>query len=314
MPPPIKIYFHGTGGTTPFNLRKMPCITLKYEAYMVQFDFGEYCQYSLIQAGVHPFRSNLFILISHFHADHVGGLPTFLHTFKMVNNQKQKNITIVGPVGLRTFIRGILSLFGLDDVINQLHLIEVDPQKNGIIRVVGTRKFEIYVFKTLHNVPSIGFIFKEKDYKKFNVKKAEEMGIPRSAVRGKLVSGLPIRIKGIEIRPEEVVITVPGRKIIYTGDTKVILDLKDIIHGADLLIHEATFLKSTHDKHADERFHATIEDVCRLAVEAKVKRLALVHISPRYSDMLDKLNDIAEEIVNKKLELIIPSDGDVIEI
>ncbi|MEX0568988.1 MAG: MBL fold metallo-hydrolase [Candidatus Njordarchaeota archaeon] len=312
MPPPIRIYFHGTGGTTPFNLRKMPCITLKYESYVIQFDFGEYCQYSLIKSGIHPFRNELYILITHFHADHVGGLPTFLHTFKIVNNRKE--ITIIGPVGLRVFIHTILNLFGIDDIIGMLRLIEIEPKENVAEKVIETKKFEIYVFKTLHNVPSIGFIFKEKNYKKFDVKKAEILGIPPGTIRGKLMRGLPIILNGKEIKPEDVVMILPGRKIVYTGDTKVIASIRNIIQDADLLIHEATYLKSTHSKHAEERYHATVEDVCKLAIQAKVKRLALVHVSPRYSDILDMVQKTAKEIIDEKLELIIPSDGDTIEI
>ena len=313
MPPPIKIYFLGTGGTTPFNLRKMPCIAMRYEGYLIVFDFGEFCQFSLIEKKLHPFRSKTYILISHLHADHVGGLPTFLHTYNLIHSSKK--ITIVGPTGTKNFIETITNLFGIELVLDKLEIIEIIPEDESLKLVVEERNFRVYAFKTEHGVPSLGYVFREKDFRKFDEDKAKQYGIPSTRIRRTLLEGKPIRLFGRVIRPEDVIVTVPGRKIVYTGDTQPLQHLIKIAENADLLIHEATFLGEQHRELAYERYHSTIEDVCEIAKKARVKILALVHISPRYSRKLDDILDYAKKLSeSSNMKLIIPNDGDVVTI
>ncbi len=310
MPPPIKVYFLGTGGTTPFGLRKMPCVAVKYEQYLVQFDFGEYCQYSLLEFGLHPFRSKTYILLTHYHADHVGGLPPFLHTLNIAGGKER--ITIVGPEGLQDFIESVLNIFGIKEVMKRLRLVEVRFKEYWYERIIEEKKFELYAFQTYHNVPSLGYVFKEKDMRKFDEERARVLGIPRGPIRGRLLRGLPVRLGNKIIRPEDVTKVVSGRKIVYTGDTTTCSKFPEVFRNADLLIHEATYLKCKHGKLAEERFHATVEDACIVAKTSGVKRLALIHLSPRYSELLEEVREIAQSILGSSVELILPIDGDVI--
>ncbi len=310
MPPPIKVYFIGTGGTTPFSLRNMPCIAMKYENYLIQYDFGEYCQYGLIKYGLHPFRSKTYILISHFHVDHVGGLPPFLHTYSLIESKEK--ITLVGPSGLRVFLDNILGIFGLEDLRRRINVVEVYVQRGVLEPIIDERYFTIYAFRTIHGVPALGYVFKEKPYTRLLKEKLKELHIPLGPIRRRLLRGEDIIVNGRLIRAQDVTKIVPGRKIVYTGDTTVFEELGEVIRDADLLIHEATYLKSEHEKYAEERYHSTVEDVCEMAVKSGVKRLALVHISPRYSKNMDKIREIAESIVGGKIEVLIPEDGDIL--
>ncbi len=310
MPPPIRVLFLGTGGTTPFGLRKMPCIAIKYEGYLIVLDFGEFCQFSLVERKLHPFRSRTYILVSHLHADHVGGLPTFLHTYNLM--QTNKVITIIGPTGTKAFIETIANIFGIDPVLDKLRVLEVLPKEKNCVLVVEEKSFSIYAFRTEHGIPSLGYVFQEKDFQKFDEKKAQQYGIPPTRIRKRLLEGKPIEISGKLIQPSDVVIKIPGRKIVYTGDTRPIPYLEDIARGAELLIHEATFM-GIHKNLADARYHSTIEDALEIAKKANVKMLALVHISPRYLRELDKIIDYIKNFSSSSnIKLIIPNDGDEI--
>ncbi|MCR8433129.1 MAG: ribonuclease Z [Crenarchaeota archaeon] len=312
MPPPIKIFFLGTGGTAPFNLRKMPCIALKYEGYLIIFDLGEFCQFSLIEKRLHPFRSKTYILISHLHADHVGGLPTFLHTFNLT--QTAKPIHIVGPSGTKIFLETIINTFGIDPVKNKLRILEVTPENHCCVAAVRERSFTIYAFKTEHSIPSLGYVFQERDFRKFDDEKAKQYGIPRTRIRKLLLRGKSVEVLGKIIHPDNVTTIIPGRRIVYTGDTRPLQYLAEIAKNADLLIHEATFLKE-HKSSADAKDHSTIEEVIEIAGKANVKTLALVHISPRYAKKLDAIAEYTRELsVQFGIKLIIPNDGDEITI
>lgn len=310
MPPPIKIFFLGTGGIAPFSLRRMPCIALKYEGYLILFDFGESCQFSLIEKKLHPFRSKTYILLSHLHADHVGGLPTFLHTCNLT--QITRPLTIVGPDGTRTFLETILDTFGISNVMDKLRIVEADPEDNQCQIVAKERDFTISTFRTEHSVPSLGYIFQERDFRKFDEEKAAQYNIPRTRIRRLLLVGKQIEISGRIIDPDDVTIKVPGRKVIYTGDTRPLKHLIEIAKNADLLIHEATFIKE-HEYLAEARDHSTIEDAIDIAARARAKILALVHISPRYAEKINTITDYAKSLsASLGIKLIIPSDGDEI--
>lgn len=314
MPPNLKVLFLGTGGSTPFSLRKMPCIAIKYENSLILFDFGECCQYSLLESKLHPFRSKLYILLTHFHADHVGGIITFLHTLGL--GYGKEKITVVGPTGLYQFLKTIVDLFGIEHVFEKLNIMEINIADGKVdVEVIRTEKFNILAFKTEHGVPSLGYVFRERDIKKFDEQKAIELGIPKSRLRKKLLQGKSITINGRIVLPEDVIKIIPGRKIVYTGDTMPLNKIPEVIHNADLLIHEATYIGKYHQILANERYHSTVENACELARKTKAKRLALVHISPRYAKNTSEIYELARKILEKEdIEIIIPNDGDIIEI
>ena len=315
MPEPLYVWFLGTGGSAPFNKRKLPCIAIKYIDYLILFDIGECAQFSLLKNKLRPGASRLIICISHFHADHTSGLPGLLHTLNLVG--KRDTITIIGPMGLSSFFKHLTTAFLLGWFSYDIKLIEIRDSQN-IIEVLKTDKFSLYAFPVFHGeIPCLGYIFREHDFRKFLEEKARELGIPRGPIRSKLVKGETVRIGNKVIRPEDVTILIPGRKIVYTADfcSKDEDTFNMIIkaaENADLLISEAAFSEEDSQE-AKLRYHATAFDVGKIANIAKVRRLALIHISARYKDISKIVNE-AKLAAGPNIDVFAPNDNDWIEI
>ncbi len=306
MPEPIQIFFLGTGGSTPFSGRLFPCIALKYLGNLVLFDVGECCQFSLMAQNVHPLRHNIFILISHYHADHTSGLPGLLHTFNLM--EMQNKVVIIGPKGLQFVLYHIIHGFLIPQPNYPIEVIEVD-NVNDVETVYEGDKFTIKVFPTVHSVPSLGYVFKEKDKVKFDNEKAEALGVPRNNLRRILIEGNPIKIGDKIIKPEDVIKgTIKGRQIVYSGDTRPSELTVKAATSADLLIHEATYLDPNL---ASSRLHSSLDEVLELARSANVKRLAIVHVSARH-----EIEEYLLTLSSRQLdfEVIIPKDGDTVTI
>lgn len=313
MPEPIFIEFLGTGGSTPFSGMNMPCITLKYERDLLIFDIGEGSQFSLLSNGLHPVRSSLTILITHFHADHTAGLPGLLHTLKLA--EKQDPISIIGPEGTRTFFKEISTAFLLDQFPFDVKIIEVkDPKKEP--KLLERKRFSLYAFPTRHTHNSIGYAFREKEVPgKFKEEKAKKLGIPPTQIRGKLKEGKTVKLpNGRTVKPEEV-LTSPqkGRKIVYTGDTRPTRTTIRNSKMADLLIHDGTFSHKEVER-AKKRYNSTIKESVLLARKAKVKSLALVHSSSRYKGKKHLLREEAKQYSSNSFPTFVPDDGDKLRI
>lgn len=317
MPQPIKIVFIGTGATAPFNLKKMPCIAVKSGRDLILLDLGECCQIGILKHKLHPVRSNLYILLSHLHVDHISGLLGFLHTLKLAS--KEGDVWILGPSGTKKIIEDIIETFVDDPLPFRILIREINLNKS-FEHVLTTSYFRIFGFRTTHDVPSIGYALIERTKPKFNAKLADNLGIPPSK-RKELLLGKTITLpNGKIVSPKDVLLPPPvGRKIIYTGDTRPIYNstILDLFKNCDLLIHDATYIRERHETLAEERFHSTIEDAIDIALITNTKKLALFHISSRYKDR-SIIQDIAiKYLKNKKnekttLEVLIPDDDDVL--
>ena len=309
MPEPINIYFLGTGGGTPFSGRKFPCIAVKYPPYLIFFDFGECCQFSLMNSKIRSFRYNILILISHYHADHTTGIPGLLHTLRLINYEHE--LTFIGPPGLVNFIKKISEAFLIGKIGFKLTLLEIIDTFTRT-KVYETDKFTIISFPTEHSVPSVGYVFHEKDRYKFDEEKARKLNIPQSNIRKKLLEEGQIIIDGKLIKKEDVIShIIPGRKIVYTGDTIPNSEIIEASKNADLLIHEANYLESEREE-AIIRKHSTVDMAIQVAKKADVKRLALVHLSSRYKD-IESIMDYVNNL-NINFEVYIPRDGDIISV
>jgi ribonuclease Z len=162
-----------------------------------------------------------------------------------------------------------------------------------------------------HGVSAVGYRLIEHERPgRFDVEAARALGVPDGPERGALQRGEPVTLAdGTRVRPEQVVGPErPGRKVVLTGDTAPAASVVEAALGADLLVHEATFLADERDR-ARETLHSTAGEAALAAREAGVRMLALTHLSTRYFG-----HEVVEEARELFEETVVPRDFDVVEL
>jgi ribonuclease Z len=286
MSVPIKVVLLGSGSSYPTPTRYHPALTITYEGKTVLFDCGEATQIRLQEAGISSVKLDA-IFITHMHGDHFFGLPGTIYS--MALQGREKPLTVYGPKGVNT----LKKLAELD--YHRLDFpIEFKEVKSGVIH--ETEKWFVEAVEVDHGVPALAFAFKEKDRSK--VLKSKLKGIKTGPWLKKVFEGQTVTVNGKKIGPE-ILNIIPGRKIVYSGDCRPTPALIKLARGADLLIHESTYLSSMKDM-AEERFHSTSKQAAEIAKKAGVNQLVLFHYSRRYKNSKDLLKEAKEIFPNTK--------------
>lgn len=269
----IEITFLGTSCMQPTKNRNHSGFLLQYETENILFDCGEGIQRQMRLAGLKPAKITR-ILISHWHGDHVFGLPGLLSS--MGADRAEKTVKIYGPKGSKKYFEHLLKSFAAKEVID----FEVIEVKNGII--FENDDFKLEAQKLEHSVDCIGYSFLEKDRRRINVAKAEKLGL-EGPILGKLQQGEDVLFKGKKIKADEVSTIIPGRKISYVADTAPCQGANILARNADLLISEGTHLDDLKMK-TEKYMHLTVKDAAIMASENNAKKLVITHISTRYKE------------------------------
>jgi len=273
----IEVFFLGTGGTLPTAARGLPSVVLRKEGELVMFDCGEGTQFRYLSAHL-GVNKRMKIFITHLHGDHVLGLPGLLMTFSVLGRERE--LEVYGPKGIREFVERVLALTAFEPEYD-VRVTELRPGD-----VVRGRGYSVRAGEADHTVPTLAYSL-EEDPKpgKFNVERALELGVPRGPLWKRLQRGQPVRLPdGRVVRPEDVLGEPrPGLKVVYSGDTRPCTSVVELARGATLLIHDSTFPSELRDK-ALEAGHSTVEEACRVALEAGVGYLVLFHLSARITD------------------------------
>jgi ribonuclease Z len=283
----LNIIFLGTGGSWPTIKRNVTAIAIKRAGEVILFDCGEGTQRQLQKSKLSYMQiSKLFI--THFHGDHFLGIPGLVQTMQL--NDRETPLNIYGPKGMIKLVNQLLSL-GYFKPNYQIIAHEVEGGD-----ILEFEEYFIQILKVKHGIPAIAFALEEKMRPgKFDKPKALKLGIPEGPLFSKLQQGKTVTLKdGRKIKPDSV-LGPPrnGRKIVISGDTVPIEEMICFSKDADVLIHEATF-DSTFEELSSEYGHSTAYQAAEIAKKAKVKKLFLTHISPRYFD-----NNILEEEAGK---------------
>lgn len=300
----LRIIFLGTAGSLPTNERSLPSIVIQHRGEVIMFDCGEGTQRQMMRAGV-GFNRKMTIFITHMHGDHVLGLPGMMQTMSLLG--RDKPLKIYGPPGLRAFIDAITSTvsFWLSFPIE---VGEVSVE--GVVYDGGD--YEVRAVWAEHSIPSLAYAFVEKTRPgKFYPEKAIALGVPKGPLWSRLQRGVEVVLPdGRVVKPFDVLgPSRPGRKIVYSGDTKPSNKIAELASGADVLIHEATLGDELLER-AEEEGHSTPSGAAKIALKAGVKLLVLTHLSARYSGDDSLLNEARRIFPN----IIIARDLEKIEV
>jgi ribonuclease Z len=295
----LDVLFIGTAGSAPTAARGLPATLVRRGGDRMLFDCGEGTQRQLLRStGLVDLEE---IFLTHFHADHFLGLPGMLKTFGL--RGRETPLVIYGPPGLRALFEALRPVIG--GTAYDLSLVELEPnvplERDGYL---------VAPFKVAHRVAAYGYAIVEQDRPgRFDEERARELGVEPGPDFGRLQRGEAVAGDGREVQPDEVLGRPRrGRKVVITGDTAPADATRAIAHGADLLVHEATFTTEEAER-AAETGHSTARGAAELAAAAEVSLLALNHVSPRHAP--DDLRAEAREVFEAT---IVPRDFDRVEI
>lgn len=277
----IHVAMLGTGALLPQPERALTSVFLTCKGHGILFDCGEGTQSAARKAGVSLMKTDL-IALTHYHGDHIFGLPGLIQTMCMMG--RKEPLTITGPGAIRDELAPILKLIGWIDF--EIRLLSLPAEGIRLSEHFPGFPCEarLEAFPTLHSVPSQGYVFTLSRAGKFQPDKAEALSIPKFKW-SLLQNGESIEVNGRTILPEEVL--GPERKglrVVFSGDTMPCEKLREAAKGADLFICEATYGMDSQEKLAKEHAHSTFSQAARLAAAAGTKRLWLTHFSQMILD------------------------------
>lgn len=285
----IEVSLIGTGGTVPLPNRWLTSLLVKYKRKSILIDCGEGTQISLKRLGWKP-KSVDFILLTHYHGDHVAGLPGIL--FSIANAQREEPLTIIGPPGLEEIIKGLTVI--VPHLPYEIKLIELSDQE------LTTFEFPDFRIKALpvdHAVSCLAYTIELKRGRKFSPEKAMENKVPKT-IWGSLQKGEEITTEGIQYTPDMVLGEErKGIQISYCTDTRPIPELIEFIHQADLFIGEGMYGSEDDFQKALDHKHMLFSEAAQLAKDGEVDELWLTHFSPSLQEpeiYLEKTKKIFE--------------------
>lgn len=261
----------GTAGMMPLPYRWLTALLLRYNGSSLLIDCGEGTQVAMKEAGQN-FKPVDILCITHFHADHISGLPGFLLT--MGNAERTEPLTIIGPKGLVRVVAALRTIAPeLPFEINCVELAEPDEyfEING---------YSIHAFRVRHNVLCYGYSVEIKRTGRFSVERAKEQGIPMK-IWSSLQKGNTIELDEKIYTPEMVLGPArKGLKVTYCTDSRPLDEIVQAAEGSDLFICEGMYAEKEKLAKAKQYKHMTFYEAAEMAKKAGVKELWLTHFSP----------------------------------
>lgn len=295
----IKITFLGTSDAIPSKKRNHQAILLSYKSENILIDCGEGTQRQFKIANLNPCKLTN-ILITHWHGDHVLGLPGLLQTLKTLGYPR--TLKIYGPKGTKDKISALKKFTNID---LPLEIHEVTNKK-----ILDTPEFYIETKPMHHTKPTNAYSFTLKEKRRLGKNKLKKYKIPNSPLLKELQQGKNIKINNKTIKASQVSYLEKGKKITFILDTKMNQNAIELANNSDLLISESTHSSAEKDM-ANEYKHLTNEEAATIAKKAKVKQLILTHISQRYQTKLKQIESEAKKIFKNTS---LANDFDKIEI
>ena len=289
----MRLVFLGTGGSWPSPERNVSAIALKRGSEVILFDCGEGTQRQLMKSTV-SFMQISKIFITHFHGDHFLGLPGLVQSMSL--NDRKTKLEIYGPEGTTQLVQTIMDLgYYTPSYPVLIHDLEAGD-------IIEFDEYKVSVAEADHNVPTLMYSLEENPRPgKFNKPKALELGIPEGKFFSQLQQGKTIEHDGKTFTPDMVLGPPrPGRKIVYTGDTKPCQAIVDLAKDCNVLIHDSTTALDLEEK-SNSYCHSSSAQAAQAAKDAGAVKLFLTHISPRYDEVEQLLADAKAVFENSEV-------------
>jgi ribonuclease Z len=295
----LDVVFLGTSGSMPTAKRALSATLVRRGGDRLLFDCAEGTQRQLLRSDLGLVELEE-IYLTHFHADHYLGLPGMLKTFAL--RGREVPLVIHGPRGLDELLNTLRRIFGR--LTYPVTTVELEPgarlERDG---------YCIEAVAVDHGVAAVGYRLVEDERPgRFDVEEATRLGVPDGRERGQLQRGESVTLAdGRVVTPADVLGDArAGRAVVLAGDTGPAAAVVEAATGADLLVHEATFLADERER-ARETGHSTAGEAALVAREAGVKLLALTHVSTRYF-----AHQVLEEAVELFPATVVPRDFDLV--
>ena len=272
----MKIIFLGTSSMLPTKDRNPTAILLNYKAENILIDCGEGTQRQFRFAKIKPTKITK-ILITHWHGDHILGLPGLIQSLGA--NNYNKLLEIYGPKGTKNYFSNMLKSFNFPVRI-KIKITEIT--ETGTF--YKNKDFELSAIPLNHDIPTLAYSFKEKDKLKIKLDYTKKLGLTNHPLLGKLQKGQDITYKNKKIKVKDATTLIKGKKVTFILDTAMCKNAIKIAKNSDLLICEATWAEELKEKIADYK-HLIASDAARIAKKSKSKQLVLTHFSQRYKNV-----------------------------
>ncbi|MCJ7835317.1 ribonuclease Z [Cuneatibacter sp. NSJ-177] len=273
----------GTGGMMPLPYRWLTSLMVRYEGSQLMIDCGEGTQIAAKEKGW-SFKPIDVLCFTHYHADHISGLPGLLLT--MGNAERTEPLLLIGPKGLERVVCALKTI--APELPFPLEFLELTEREQEI----QAGPYQIHAFRVNHNIVCYGYSISIPRAGKFQVEKAKELGLPVQ-YWNPLQKGNSVTYEGKTYTPDLVMGPERrGLKVTYCTDTRPTPAIVEAARSADLFICEGMYGEPGKEQKAVEHKHMTFAEAARIAKEAQPKEMWLTHFSPSLNRPEEYMDDV----------------------
>lgn len=261
----------GTGGMMPLPYRHLTSLMTRFNGSSLLIDCGEGTQIAVKERGW-SFKPIDIICFTHFHADHISGLPGLLLT--MGNAERSEPLIMIGPRGLEKVVNSLRVI--APELPFPIEFLEIEEPEQSF----HLNGYKINAFKVLHNITCYGYSIEIERNGQFLVEKAETLNIPKQ-YWNRLQKGSEVLVDGTLYTPDMVLGPKrKGIKLTYCTDTRPVPSIVHNAEDSDLLIIEGMYAEKEKEIKAKQYKHMTFYEAAQIAKEAGVSQMWLTHYSP----------------------------------